>query len=180
MSSLSVWVQLYYKGKYEPKGRPVEIEPIPKNVASLSELVKDKLKKELDHAGLTEIFVFSPESKPPFSEQISIRGDKMVKELIDEYGNKNPPLSIGYDHPLIVVAPDPKQQQPANEIAFLVGGTVIDAKQSKGARGNVFKFLENHYGHYSLTDGISGGLHRKQSDFQSILPLLRGGLCISE
>ena len=38
--------------------------------------------------------------------------------------------------------------------AFLVGGTVIDAKQSKGARGNVFKFLENHYGHYSLTDGI--------------------------
>mgnify|MGYP000473180020 CR=1 FL=1 len=38
--------------------------------------------------------------------------------------------------------------------AFLVGGTVIDAKQSKGARGNVFKLLENHYGHCSLTDGI--------------------------
>lgn len=43
---------------------------------------------------------------------------------------------------------------PNKTHAFLVGGTVIDAKQSKGARGNVFKFLENHYGHYSLTDGI--------------------------
>ena len=39
-------------------------------------------------------------------------------------------------------------------LAFLVGGTVIDAKQSKGARGNVFKALEKHHGHYSLTDGI--------------------------
>ncbi|KAG7340341.1 hypothetical protein IV203_023884 [Nitzschia inconspicua] len=154
MSSLSVWVQLYYKGKYEPKGQPVEIEPIPKNVASLSELVKDKVAEALTHCTASELFVYTPESKPPFSEQISIRGDKMVKELIDECENKNPPLSIGYDHPLILVAPDPPQQQPANEIAFLVGGTVIDAKQSKGARGNVFKFLENHYGHYSLTDGI--------------------------
>ncbi|KAG7372997.1 hypothetical protein IV203_033721 [Nitzschia inconspicua] len=124
MSSLSVWAQLYYKGKYEPKGQPVEIEPIPKNVASLRVLVKDKMAEALTHCTASELFVFSPESKPPFSEQISIRGDKMVKELIDECGNKNPPLSIGYDHPLILVAPDPPQQQPANEIAFLVGGTV--------------------------------------------------------
>ncbi|KAG7340296.1 hypothetical protein IV203_023839 [Nitzschia inconspicua] len=146
MSSSSVWVQLFYEDKR--KGNPAQIyksdlrEGRDWNVASLSELVKDKLKEELDHAGFTEIFVYPPDTEQPFSQ------DKALNSWDPIPSNSSGP------QPLIVVAPDPPQQQPANEIAFLVGGTVIDAKQSKGARGNVFKFLENHYGHYSLTDGI--------------------------
>ncbi|KAG7372884.1 hypothetical protein IV203_033608 [Nitzschia inconspicua] len=119
MSSSSIWVQLFYEDKR--KGNPAQIyksdlrEGRDWNVASLSELVKDKLKKELDHAGLTEIFVYPPDTEPPFSDQTAIRGDKIVEELIDEFGNKNPPLSIGYDHPLIVVAPDPKQADASRD-----------------------------------------------------------------
>ena len=57
MSSSSVWVQLYYEGKDDPEGNPVEIEPIPKNVGALAkEVKKEELKKELNHAGLTEIW----------------------------------------------------------------------------------------------------------------------------
>ncbi|KAG7340289.1 HNH endonuclease [Nitzschia inconspicua] len=108
MSSSSVWVQIYYKGKYEQKGQPVEIEPIPKNVGALKAIVLPKL----DPTELAEIFVYPPDTEPPFSDQTAIRGDKIVEELIDEFGNKNPPLSIGYDHPLIVVAPAPPQPAP--------------------------------------------------------------------
>ena len=39
-------------------------------------------------------------------------------------------------------------------MAFFVGAVVIGAKQSNGARGNVFKFLERHLGHYSVEEGI--------------------------
>lgn len=38
--------------------------------------------------------------------------------------------------------------------AYLVGAIVRGAKQSKGARGNIFKFLERHMGHYSEQEGI--------------------------
>ncbi|KAG7351450.1 HNH endonuclease [Nitzschia inconspicua] len=116
MSSSSVWVQLFYED--ERKGSPEQIyrsdlrEGRDWNVASLKVLVKDKLKELLDHAGLTELFVYPPDIEQPFSEQTSIRGDKIVKELIDEFGNKNPPLSIDYDHPLILVAPAPPQPPP--------------------------------------------------------------------
>ncbi|KAG7342462.1 hypothetical protein IV203_007555 [Nitzschia inconspicua] len=146
MTSSSVWVQIYYQ--LRKKGSPEQIyksdlrEGRDWNVFSLRVLVKDKLKEELEHTGLTEIFVYPPDTEPPFSQDKALNSWDPI-----------PPNSSG-PQPLIVVAPDPPQQQPANEIAFLVGGTVIDAKQSKGARGNVFKFLENHYGHYSLTDGI--------------------------
>ena len=115
MSSSLVWVQLYYQGKDEPVGDPIPIEKseIPHGgiIAGLvKRAAKEELKKELDHAGFTEIFVFSPDTKPPFSEHTPIRGDKILKELIGELGNKNPRVSIGYDHPLIVVAPAPTPQ----------------------------------------------------------------------
>ena len=102
MSSSSVWVQLYYKGKDEPKGQPVEIEPIPKNIGALIKAAKAMLKKELDHAGLSEIYVFSPDTKPPFSQ------DKAFDPGDDV------PTSTTSKKPLIVVAPapDPTPQQP--------------------------------------------------------------------
>lgn len=54
--------------------------------------------------------MYTPDTERPFSEQTPIRGDKILKQLIDELGRKNPPVSIGFDHPLIVVTPDPKKQ----------------------------------------------------------------------
>ena len=48
------------------------------------------------------------------------------------------------------IAARQQQQQPA----FLIGAVVRGAKQSNGARGNVFKFLERHGGHYSEQQGI--------------------------
>jgi len=107
MSSSSVWVQLYYEGKENPRGEPVEIKPPPGNVNDLKKAVKTELKPKLEHAPVDEISVFSPDTKPPFSEQTFIRGDKTLKDLIDELGNKTPLVSIDYDHPLIVLAPAP-------------------------------------------------------------------------
>ena len=110
----SVWVQLYYEGKGEV-GKPIKIRPIPEDVADLAKEAKKEL--ELD-AGLNLIYVYPPGTKPPFSEQTSIRGDKLLKELIEELGNKNPRVSIGYDHPLIVVAPDSKQANGEKCVRF--------------------------------------------------------------
>ena len=116
MSTPSVWVQLYYKEKEEPKGRPTSVKK-PKDVeesewnvdALIEEAKKNKLKEELDHAGYTEIFVYPPGTKPPFSEQTCIKPGKKLAELIEELKDETPPTSD--DHPLIVVAPP---QQHAN------------------------------------------------------------------
>ena len=105
-----VWVQLYYEGKDGPEGQPVEIEPITRNVGALKEAAKAKLKKELDHAGLTEITVYPP-GTTSFTKPNSIKPGKKLEEVIDELKDTTPPTSD--DYPLIVVAPTP-QQQPAN------------------------------------------------------------------
>mmetsp|Transcript_33718 Transcript_33718/g.70103 ORF Transcript_33718/g.70103 Transcript_33718/m.70103 type:complete len:417 (-) Transcript_33718:69-1319(-) len=60
----------------------------------------------------------------------------------------------GKPGPLIVVAPKPQQQQLHQQSVFMIGAVVRGAKQSNGARGNVFKFLERHGGHYSEQEGI--------------------------
>ncbi|KAG7354569.1 HNH endonuclease [Nitzschia inconspicua] len=104
MSSSSVWVQLFYED--ERKGSPEQIyksdlrEGRDWNVSSLRILVKDKLKKELDHAGLTEIFVFSPNIAPPFSQ------DKALNSWDQIPSNSSGP------QPLILVAPAPPQPPP--------------------------------------------------------------------
>ena len=107
MSSSSVWVQLYYKGNNEPTGQPFKIKPAPEDIADLAETVKDKMAEELTHCSAAKLVVYSPDTKPPFSEHTFIRGDKILKDLIGELGNKTPLVSIDYDHPLIVLAPAP-------------------------------------------------------------------------
>ena len=67
---------------------------------------------KIDYAPVDEIYIYPPDTKPPFSQNKSIRADKQVLELIDELKAKTPLVSIDYDHPLIVVAPAQKQQQP--------------------------------------------------------------------
>ena len=106
MSSSYVWVQLYYEGKDKPKGSSIKIRPIPEDVADLIEAAKAKLKKGLDHAGLTEISVYPPKSSGNNSKY---KPGKPLKEAIDELKTANPPTSN--DHPLIVVAPAPQQPQ---------------------------------------------------------------------
>ena len=68
MSSSSVWVQLYYEGKEEPKGQPIKITSKPDDVADLKAVVLPKL----DPTELAEVFVDPPETKPQ-SIQFSIR-----------------------------------------------------------------------------------------------------------
>ena len=61
----------------------------------------------LSHCFAAELVVFSPGTKPPFSQDNSIRPGKPLREVIDELKTTTPPTSD--DYPLIVVAPDPKQ-----------------------------------------------------------------------
>jgi hypothetical protein len=110
-SSDSVWVQLYYKGEETNDRDPVKIIPIPRNIGAL----KAAVLPELGPALLGEVKVYAPDTPRPFSEQTSIRGDKILKELIDELGNKDPQVFICYDHPLIVVAPPPAPHPPGQE-----------------------------------------------------------------
>jgi len=55
-----------------------------------------------------------------------------------------------------------QQQQQSSSVAFLVGAVVRGALQSNGARGNVYKFLERHMGHYSEEEGIR--IHYERDD----------------
>ena len=103
MSSSSVWVQLYYKyeGKVEPEGRPVEIEPIPKNINALVKATKKELSPGIDHASPALVFVYKPDTTHPFSEDRAIDAGDPV------------PTDSTSKNPLIVVAPAPPQK-PAN------------------------------------------------------------------
>ena len=115
MSSSFVWVRLYYKGNDEPEGQAIFIKiesldlPV---IGALAEAAKDKLKPKIDYAPVDEIFIYPPETKPPFSQVNSIRPGKKLEELIQELKKKNPPTSD--DHPLIVVAPAPPPQPRAD------------------------------------------------------------------
>ena len=67
MSYSFVWTQLYYEGKDKPVGNPIKIRPIPEDVTDLAEAVKAKLAPKIDNAPLDEIFVYPPDTSPPFS-----------------------------------------------------------------------------------------------------------------
>jgi hypothetical protein len=87
-----VWVQLFYKGKDEPKGQPIKIKPAPEDVAELIMAVKTAL--ELD-ARLNLIFACPPGTTPPFSQDKAIDPGDHV------------PAGTTSKNPLIVVAPAP-------------------------------------------------------------------------
>ena len=95
MSSSSVWVQLYYKGKDEPEGQQVEIEPVPKNIGALAKEVKKEMAEELLHCSPAKLVVYPSGTTPPFSQ------DKAINP-----GHDVPPGTTS-NNPLIVVAPDP-------------------------------------------------------------------------
>lgn len=104
----SVWVQLSYKGKDEPEGRPTSVKK-PKDVeesewnidALVKQVAKEELKKELDHAGLTKIDIYPPKSS---GDKNKYKPYKEMKEVIAELEKKKTPPTSG-KHPLIVVAP---------------------------------------------------------------------------
>ena len=108
----TVWVQLYI-GEKKKSGRVFSLEVNSNSIVDdLMKAVYQAKDKSLVHCNAADLLVYAPDTPPPFSEQTSIRGDKILKELIDELGNKNPRMSICYDHPLIVVAPAPAPHPP--------------------------------------------------------------------
>jgi len=117
--STFVWVHLYLKGEDKPTGNPVKIKPIPEDVDALARRLKDDdLKEDLQHCSRRTLFVY-----PPGTNVTAVGGPdkdhykpgKKLFVLIEELENATPPTPIDNDdHPLIVVAPGPRQQQQEN------------------------------------------------------------------
>ncbi|KAG7357625.1 hypothetical protein IV203_002318 [Nitzschia inconspicua] len=103
-----VWVQLYYKEKEEPEGRVFKTKPVPDDVDALAKEVKEERRNTLSHCDATDLSVYSPGTKPPFAQGNSIKPGKKLEELIEELKDETPPTSD--DHPLVVVAPSPRQR----------------------------------------------------------------------
>ena len=106
--STPVWIQLYYEGDDNPMGDsvPLALEKVPfGNIGGLIKATKEELKKELDHAGHTEMVVYPPGTQPRLAQGNSIKPGKKLAELIEELKDETPPTSD--DYPLIVVAPAP-------------------------------------------------------------------------
>ena len=82
MSSSSVWVQLYYKGREELEGNPIKI-------------VKKERSVDLNHCNAARLVVYPPGTTPPFLQ------DKAI-----DPGDDVPP-NMNSKNPLIVLAPTP-------------------------------------------------------------------------
>jgi hypothetical protein len=74
--------------------------------------------------------------------------DELWKEIRSTYGLNLPELAALKNHVR------QQQQQQKESVAYLVHVRILGAVRSNGARGNVFKFLERHMGHFSRKDGI--------------------------
>ena len=142
MSSSSVWVQLYHKGKDEPAGQPIKIKPAPEDVADLKAVVLPKL----DPIELDKIFVYAPGTTRSFSQANTIRPGKKLEQVIDELQNTTPPTSD--DHPLIVVAPDPKKPLSGVQPAPLPPATPrskdVSNQIASVFEGEVNRYLDDH------------------------------------
>ena len=107
MSSSLVWVQLYHEGKNEPEGRPTSVkkptsvEEREWNLDALAKEVKALLKKGLVHVDPNKIYVYPPDTEPPFSQDKAIDPGDPV------------PTGTTSKNALIVVALAPRQN-PAN------------------------------------------------------------------
>ncbi|CAB9516452.1 expressed unknown protein [Seminavis robusta] len=104
MSTPSVWVQLYYDGKGE-EGYPIKIRPIPEDVADLAKEVKVERPNALSHCDAADLSVYSPGTKPPFSQDNAV-----------DPGDDVPPSTTS-KNPLIVVAPQPQRDDHTDAFA---------------------------------------------------------------
>ena len=101
MDTTSIWVHLYYKGEKTNDRNAFEIEPpLPKNVGALTK----RFLPQLDPAALSEVNVCGPVT---CANGHRCKPGNPLKEVIEELKNTTPPTCD--DHPLIVVAPAPKQ-----------------------------------------------------------------------
>ena len=116
MSSSSVWVQLYIKGENEPKGQPVEIEPIPKNIGALIKATKTTLQPCIDYAPVNQILIYAAGT-----DVADLTNTTALKAWAEIPSNSSGP------EPLIVVAPKPPpviQQQVSSKFdAALIATT---------------------------------------------------------
>lgn len=120
----SVWVQLYIKGENKPKGQPVEIEPLPRNINALKELVKVKVKPEIDHASLVKIDVYA--TIEDLNNATGIDPGRVV------------PTGTNSKEPLIVTAPPPPPPPP-QQLWYNVYGTI---ERNRAVAGVRFKLIE--------------------------------------
>jgi hypothetical protein len=104
----SVWVQLYYTGEDRPVGEadPIEIEPIPKNVNALKEIVITKAKTMLG-VDVYNLKVYAAGTTVPVTKD---SGSKHVDSR-DPVPPTNDTDTTGKPKPLIVIAPKPQEQQ---------------------------------------------------------------------
>ena len=139
-----VWVQLYYKGKNEPKpkGQPFKIKPAPEDVDDL----KAAVLPELGPALLGEVMVYAPDTERPFSQDKAIDPGDPV------------PTDTTSKNPLIVVAPNPKQAD-GKKFLGLVAGLLLNLFRSS---------LPNNYllwVYYRLVASMTLQFHQRQSQW---------------
>ena len=135
MSSLYVWVQLYYKGKDEPEGNPFKIKPVPEDVNDLAKATKAELKKSLEHCDVNEISAYSPGTTPPFAQDEAIKPWEEVPTTDPLPGESTP-------RPVIVMAPakaDAAMADAADQRFQQVSGTISRPISHGGARFQLFK-----------------------------------------
>jgi Crinkler effector protein N-terminal domain len=154
-SSDSVWVQLYI-GKKKSGEDPFQVRvAVNSNINDLKEAVKEKRSNALATCDAADLLVY----------KLVIVDNKNEKVKLDP----RDPVPMDMDtkeKPLVVVAParevnqqqqqqqQEQQHQGRDETSYLVSVRVLGAVRSSGARGNVFKFLEQHLGHFSQEEGI--------------------------
>ena len=109
---MSVWVQLYYKGKVEPEGQPIKIKAALEDVADLTKEVKAEVPNALSQCDALYLSVYPQDTEPPFAQ------DKAI--------NPGDPVPTGTTsrNPLIVVAPDRPEQQQQGLYLILVALTL--------------------------------------------------------
>ena len=105
MSSSSVWVQLYYKGKAESEGRPTSVKKPTDlkesdwNIDALAEAVKDKRQVALSHCDAADLVVYPLGTAVPIQDGVDALPSRTNLAT----------LNLTEEDTLIVVAPAPKK-----------------------------------------------------------------------
>jgi hypothetical protein len=90
-----VWAQLYFEGKGDPDGNPMQLEGILRNVYALTKAVKEERSMALSHCDAALLIVYPPGTIVPIQ-----KGTRDVKSW------EAVPNDATGESPIIVVAPE--------------------------------------------------------------------------
>ena len=177
----SVWVQLYYEGKDEPKGRPTSVkkptEEIKWNIDALIKATKTELKPKIDYTPVDEIFIYPPDTEPPFLQEKAI-----------DPGDDVPPGTTS-KNPLIVVAPTPHPtpQQPQQHINVRDGVFVLCRGDDKDVEpiGTAFAIAKRLLltACHNVVEKEQGGGYSEKTELKVTKKLVKssdGKMCVAE